>query len=318
LQEFSQLVAQYGLALVFVNVLIEQLGLPVPAVPVLVLTGALAADGRLSALAVLGVALIASTLSDTAWYIAGRVYGTRVMKLLCRVSLSPDSCVRQTEAQFERWGRLALILGKFVPGLATIAPPLAGSMRLGWPSFLLLNSLGILLWAGAAVGAGMVFHAQVDYLLHRLEELGVVAASLGVALLAGYIALKWWERRRFYKMLRLARITADELRTLLQKEKGTLVFDVRSLIARGQDPRFIPGAVAIDFVGLDKRLGELPADQEIVFYCSCPNEASAAAVARQLIDRGYTRVRPLLGGLEAWVDAGYEYETRPPTGATRP
>ncbi len=282
MQEFSQLIAQYGLALVF----------------------------QLSAPAVLGVAFIACALGDGAWYVAGRLYGTRVMKLLCRISLSPDSCVRQTEAQFERWGALALILGKFVPGLSTIAPPLAGVMRLGWPSFAVLNSIGILIWAGVAVGAGMLFHAQVDYLISRLGDLGAVAASLVAALLAGYIALKWWERRRFYKTLRLARMTVDELRGLMHKGKGALVFDVRSAVARSRDPRFIPGAVALDPKDLDKRLDDLPIDREIVFYCSCPNEASAAAVAKQLIARGYTRVRPLLGGLEAWTDAGYELESR--------
>jgi membrane protein DedA with SNARE-associated domain/rhodanese-related sulfurtransferase len=311
LQELAPLIARYGLALVFLNVLIEQVGLPVPAVPILVLAGALSADGQFNAHAVLGVALIACTIGDTLWYAAGRAYGTRVMKLLCRISLSPDSCVRQTEAQFERWGRLALVLGKFVPGLSTIAPPMAGVMRLGLPSFLALNSIGVLIWAGAAVGAGMLFHAQVGYLIHRLEDLGMVAALLAGALLAAYIALKWWERRRFYETLRVARITVDELRQLLHIGKETMVFDVRSPAARGRDPRFIPGALAIDIADLDERLGELAADREIVFYCSCPNEASAAAVARQLIDRGYTRVRPLLGGLEAWLDAGYEFEARP-------
>jgi membrane protein DedA with SNARE-associated domain/rhodanese-related sulfurtransferase len=295
---------------VFANVLLEQLGLPIPAVPTLVLAGALSADGRLSVGAVLGVALLACVIGDTAWYVAGRRYGNRVLKLLCRVSLSPDSCVRQSETQFERWGRLALVLGKFVPGLSTIAPPLAGVMRLRWPEFLVLNGIGILLWAGLAVGAGLLFHAQVDYLVGRLADLGAAAGVLGAALLGGYIALKWWQRRRFYKMLRLARITADDLRGLLRTRKGTVVFDVRSRVARGRDPRFIPGARALDIEELDKRLDQLPADEEIVFYCSCPNEASAAVVARRLIDRGYTRVRPLLGGLEAWAEAGYELEAR--------
>lgn len=294
----------------FANVLLEQLGLPIPAVPTLVLAGALSVDGRLSAGAVLGVALLACAIGDTAWYFAGRRYGNRVLKLLCRVSLSPDSCVRQSETQFERWGRLALVLGKFVPGLSTIAPPLAGVMRLRWPEFLVLNGIGILLWAGLAVGAGMLFHAQVDYLIDRLEDLGAAAAVLGATLLGGYIALKWWQRRRFYRTLRLARITADDLRGLLRTRKGTVVVDVRSRVARGRDPRFIPGAVALDMEDLEKRLDELPADEEVVFYCSCPNEASAAVVARRLIDRGYTRVRPLLGGLEAWADAGYELEAR--------
>jgi rhodanese-related sulfurtransferase len=187
-------------------------------------------------------------------------------------------------------------------------------MRMSWRSFLALNSIGVLIWAGVAIGAGMVFHAQVDYVLYRLEHLGVVAASLAGALLAGYIALKWWERRRFYKTLRLARITVDELRPVLGKGKQTVVVDVRSAAARRLDPRFIPGAIEMDIGDLSRRLAELPVDREIVFYCSCPNEASAAAVARQLIDRGYTRVRPLLGGLEAWGEAGYEFESRPGPG----
>src|SRR6267154_2073859 len=150
----DRLIAQYGLALVFANVLLEQLGLPIPAIPAF------------------GVAFVACMMGDAAWYLAGRRYGRRVMKLLCRVSLSPDSCVRQTEFRFERWGKLTLVVSKFIPGLSTIAPPLAGAMRLGWPSFLLLNGLGVTIWAGGAIGAGMLFHAQINEFIVRLEGLG--------------------------------------------------------------------------------------------------------------------------------------------------
>src|SRR5256712_5339785 len=181
----NRLIAEYGLALVFANVLLEQIGLPIPAVPALVVAGALAAEGELSPLAVFGVAFVACMIGDAVWYLAGRRYGRRVMKFLCRVSLSPDSCVRQTEFRFERWGKLTLVLSKFIPGLSTIAAPLAGAMRLGWPSFLLLNGLGVVIWAGAAIAAGMAFHAQIHEIILRLEGLGTLAGPIIGALPCG-------------------------------------------------------------------------------------------------------------------------------------
>ncbi len=306
----DRLIADYGLALVFANVLLEQLGLPVPAMPTLVVAGALAAEGEFSIVAIFAAAFVACMIGDAAWYLAGRRWGRRVMALLCRVSLSPDSCVRQTEFRFERWGRLTLVLSKFIPGLSTIAPPLAGAMRLGWPSFLLLNGLGVAIWAGVAIGAGMLFHAGIHELVARLEGLGTLALEAIGALLAGYVALKWWERRRFYKMLRVARIGVGELRALIDGGKRPVIVDVRSPNSRDLDRRFIPGALAMDIAEVDARLGDLPADREIVFYCTCPNEASAAQVAKKLIGLGYTRVRPLHGGLDAWIAAGYAVEQR--------
>jgi membrane protein DedA with SNARE-associated domain/rhodanese-related sulfurtransferase len=310
MQEIVRLITQHGLALVFANVLLEQIGLPLPAIPTLVIAGALAADGKLSAPALFGVAFIGCVIGDTLWYVAGRLYGRRVMRLLCRISLSPDSCVRQTEYQFGRWGGLTLVLAKFIPGLSTIAPPLAGATRLAWAPFLLWNGLGIAVWAGAAIGAGMLLHAQIAELIVRLEDLGVLAIELIGALLAGYVALKWWERRRFYKMLRIARITVGDLRRLMDGGARPVVVDVRSPSGRELDPRFIPGALEMDMAEVDRRLDQLPADREIIFYCTCPNEASAAQVAKKLIELGYTKVRPLQGGLDAWLGAGYEVEHR--------
>ena len=312
MQEVVHLIAQYGLALVFVNVLLEQVGLPVPAVPTLIIAGALAADGSLSVPALFAVTFVACFIGDGLWYLSGRIYGRRVMRLLCRISLSPDSCVRQTEDHYERWGRAALVVSKFIPGLSTVAPPLSGAMRMGWAPFVLLNSLGIALWAGAAIGAGMLFHKGVDRLILRLENLGAAALGLLGALLAAYVAFKWWERRRFYRMLRLARISVDELRKLMREGKRPIVVDVRSEVARKADGRFIPGALALGPQSIDGLLAELPMDRDIVFYCSCPNEASAAQVAKRLIDLGYTRVRPLHGGLDAWLAAGHEVDLRPP------
>ena len=306
------LITRHGLALIFANVLLEQLGVPLPAIPTLIVAGALAVDGTLSAPAVFGVAFAASMIGDCAWYVAGRQYGRRVMTTLCRISLSPDSCVRQTENRFERWGGLTLVLGKFIPGLATITPPLAGAMRIRWRSFLLLNGAGTALWAAAPIVLGMLFHAQIERLVERLQGLGAVALEVLGALLAVYVAFKWWERRRFYRTLRVARMTAEELRHLMDSGKQPVIIDVRSRAERELDARSIPGALALEVEELERLIDSLPADRDVIFYCTCPNEASAARAAKRLIDRGYTRVRPLRGGLEAWIAAGYAIELRTP------
>jgi membrane protein DedA with SNARE-associated domain/rhodanese-related sulfurtransferase len=304
------LIVQYGLALVFVNVLLERAGLPLPATPTLLICGAFAATGRLSAWAILWLALIACVIGDTLWYVAGRYYGRRVMKFLCRVSLSPDSCVRTTENRFERWGRVTLVIAKFVPGLSTVARPLAGAMRLPLVSFEVLNGLGSLLWAGAALGTGMLFQTQIGLLLLRLRDLGTIAGELTLLIALLYIAYKWWERRRYNAALRLPRITVEELRELIADSRAPLIVDVRSALGREHDRRCIPGALEMSLDEISMRLGEFPDNLEIVFYCACPNEASAALAARKLMDRGYGRVRPLRGGIDAWAAAGYDIEHR--------
>jgi membrane protein DedA with SNARE-associated domain/rhodanese-related sulfurtransferase len=306
-----ELIAQYGLTLVFVNVLLERAGLPLPATPTLLICGALAAMGRLSATAIFVLAVLACVIGDTLWYVAGRYYGRRVMKFLCRVSLSPDTCVRTTENRFERWGRVTLILAKFVPGLSTVVRPLAGAMRLSWGSFELFNGVGSILWAGAAIGTGMLFQTQIGLLLLRLRDLGTIAGELTLVIVLAYVAYKWWERRRFNAALRLPRITVEELRELIVNQTAPLIVDVRSALGRQNDRRCLPGALEMSIDEISMRLGEFPEDREIVFYCACPNEASAALAARKLMDRGYSRVRPLLGGLDAWVAAGHEVELRP-------
>ena len=310
MQELIDLVARYGLALVFLNVLAEQVGLPIPAVPTLIVAGAAAAAGQLSAAAVFGVAVLACYVGDGLWFAGGRIYGRRVLRLLCRVSLSPDSCVRQSEHHFEQYGKAVLIVSKFIPGLSAVTPPLAGAMRMGWPSFILLNGIGIALWAALPIAAGMLFSSQIGRVVDVLESYGAAAVMLIGAVLALYIAFKWWERQRFYRALRLARITVEELRGLMDRGKQPVVVDVRSDVARKADRRWIPGAIPMDTDVVDARLMELPKDREVIFYCTCPNEASAAQVAKRLIELGYTRVRPLAGGLDAWAEAGHPVETQ--------
>lgn len=299
------LLAQYGLLLVFLNVLVEQAGVPVPALPTLAVAGALAANGRLPLAGVLLVAVLACLISDLAWYGAGRRFGARVMRTICRISLSPDSCVKQSELHYQRWRGQVLLVAKFVPGLSTVAPPLMGAMGLRLRSFVLLDALGSLLWAGLMIGLGYVFAAQVDQLLASLARAGSVAVELLLGLLAIYIAAKWWQRRRLLRSLRMARITVAELNQLIEAGQPPLVVDVRSAAARQLDARGIPGALLADPGGIDRTVHEVPFERELVIYCTCPNEVSAALAALALRRQGYRQVRPLLGGLDAWVDAGY-------------
>jgi rhodanese-related sulfurtransferase len=224
------------------------------------------------------------------------------------MSLSPDSCVHQSEYLFERWGRLTLVLAKFVPGGSMITPPLAGTMRLRWWSFALLDGLGAAIWASVAIGLGMLFHREITQLILRLQGFETIAIEAIGVLLAGYIAIRWWQRRRFHKALRMARITVDELHRLKDGGHHPVIVDLRTSLGRDQDRRFIPGALMVDFAEVDQWLDRLPTDREIIFYCTCPDEAGAASVARKLMDLGYTRVRPLLGGLDAWIAAGHEVE----------
>ncbi len=306
--EIIALIAQYGMLLVFLNVLVEQAGVPVPAVPTLVVAGALAATDQLPVSGVLLAAVLACLLGDLAWYAAGRRFGSGVMRTICRISLSPDSCVKQSELRFQRWRGRVLLIAKFVPGLSTVAPPLVGAMGLRLPTFLLLDGLGSLLWAGLAVGLGYAFAAQIDGVLTMLASAGTFAFELLLVLLALYIAVKWWQRRRLLVALRMARITVDELNQAIAGGQSPIVVDVRSQPARLLDTRVIPGALLADLDSVDRVLQDIPPERELVIYCSCPNEVSAAKAAKLLMALGYRRVRPLLGGLDAWDSAGYAIE----------
>ena len=307
-ESLTHLLETFAVPVVFANVLLEQLGLPIPAVPTMIVGGAVAAQGNSSPLAVLVAAVTAYALGDNIWYLLGRRYGQRMLRLFCRISLTPDYCVRQTSLQFERWGAWALLFGKFLPGVSAVVSPLAGSVRLPWPRFFLLTSLGSALWASVAVGAGTYFSTQVRELLKLLEELGTVGVVVACILLAAYVVVRYWQRYRFQKTIRMLRITADELRALMQREQTPFIVDLRGQHERIRDGRAIPGALAVALDEVHRTMDQFPRDRDIVFYCSCPNEASSATAARTLMRFGFERVRPLLGGLDAWAAAGYEVE----------
>ncbi len=308
----QDLVERYGVGLVFVNVLALSLGLPVPAMPTLILVGAgiaLHADPAWPALiGVLAVSVSASLLGDTAWFYAGRRYGARTLQSLCRLSLSRDSCMKQTERVYGRFGIRVLAVAKFVPGLSMVAVPLSGAMQAGLPRFLRYDGLGAALWATAGLALGAIFARQVEGLLVALSQLGAGAVPLVLAGLALYIGHRWWRRRALFRMLESARIEPDALDALIRTGQAPAVLDIRAPGFRDIDPFVIPGAVFAD----ERRLGEItsrfPRDRRIVIYCACPDEVSAAWLARQLRLRGYTDVLPLRGGIDAWRAAGLPVE----------
>jgi membrane protein DedA with SNARE-associated domain/rhodanese-related sulfurtransferase len=308
-QNLVWLITQYGLPIVAANVFVDQIGLPVPAMPTLILAGAIAATGAIGLTSLFAAAVLACIVPDCVWFLVGRRYGMRVLKTLCRVSLEPDSCVNQTQSRFERWGINSLMIAKFVPGLAIIAPPLAGAMRIGWPRFLGLSAIGGALWCGSGLAAGVLFKTQIQSVLVYLDRIGSVTGTVVAAMLIGYVFYKWRERQRFYKELRMARISVGDLYALMEAGQRPIVVDVRSNTARNLEPRWIPGAIHVPVDDVARHIADLPRDQEIVVYCTCPSEASATRVAKLLINRGFKEVRPLYGGLDAWIEAGYSVDS---------
>ena len=310
MQTVMTLLEQYGLWLVFANVLALQCGLPVPAYPTLIVVGAVSARGDITIAQVMAVSTIASLIADFAWYCAGARHGRRVLRLMCRLSLSPDSCVRQTENIYERWGAPSLVVAKFVPGFAAVATSMAGMVRTPLASFALFDTIGALLWTGVAVALGWLFRDAVNDILAVLSQAGHWGLIALIAALALFIAVKALQRYQLIRSLRMSRVSVDELNELLARSEPPLVVDVRSLSS--QQRGRIPGAVWIDSRafdeslrarGLNERVGE-----DVIVYCDCPNEASAATVAKKLMRVGFKRVRPLGGGIDAWIEKGYGVE----------
>jgi membrane protein DedA with SNARE-associated domain/rhodanese-related sulfurtransferase len=286
------------------NALLHELGVPLPLTPTALVAGAGVASGATDPLLPI-VAIVAGTLvGNSVWFAAGRRYGAGVLKLLCRLSLSADTCVTRTEAAFGRWGWSSLVVGRFIPGVSLVAPPLAGALGMKWSKFLVLTAAGSALYAMVAVGAGFLLREQVDAVLWQLHDYGWHALSGVVLVLVLYVAARWWWRRRVARTLDVPRISVDELRRLIESGEAPLLVDVRGPTTQRVDPRHIPGAITVDMEAIEAGLAGLPRDRQIVLYCACPNEASAAAAARLLLNRGY-RVRPLRGGLDAWILAGH-------------
>jgi len=266
--EQLQFLAEHGYVLIFAVVFLEQLGLPIPTMPFAIGAGALAAAGYMSLGGVLVVVVAASLPGDLLWYELGRRQGLRVLRFLCRVSLEPDSCVRRTQGFFQAGGAPALIISKFVPGFSTAAPPLAGVGKMSRPRFVLYAALSSLLWISAFGGLGYALHDELEWIARRGAQFGSWALLAVVALVALYVALRFYQRQRFLRALRVARISPEELREQQLRGQPVQIVDLRHRSDIEFDAERIAGALHIPFEEIETRSGEIAPDNEIILYCT--------------------------------------------------
>jgi rhodanese-related sulfurtransferase len=236
---------------------------------------------------------------------------------MCRISIEPDTCVRRTEDVFSRYGMKAVLVGKFVPGVGTVAPPLAGIFGVSLQRFLAYDGAASLLYTGCYLLIGFFFSNQLRPVLEGLGRMGYWAVVVIVLGLVIYIGWKYVERQRILRELRIARITVDELRRMQEVKEDVFVVDLRSEVDLQLEPVMIAGATHFSPKEIESRHQEIPRDRDIVVYCSCPNEATAARIALLLRKRGITRVRPLLGGIDAWRERKYPLDPHPVAAAQR-
>jgi membrane protein DedA with SNARE-associated domain/rhodanese-related sulfurtransferase len=305
--DLTGLVQHYGLALVFASAFIEQLGLPLPSYPVLVVAGALSLAGGdpIALIVVVGAAGV--LMGDLIAYAVGARFGRKALSLVCKLSFARDNCVRQTEERFARFGPGALLFVKFVPGFALVLILLCGVAGLALPLFLLLDGIGALAYVALPVILGAIFHNAIDSALAAIARWGEYGTALVISILFSYLVVRVIDRQLFIRRLRMARISVEELIRLIDAGEKPVIFDVRSAESRQRDG-IIPGAIGARSDEISLVASHYAHDADIIVYCSCPNEASAAVAALHLKRAGFKRIRPLLGGIEAWTKAGRPIE----------
>jgi len=286
---------------VFLNVLAQQAGLPVPAVPTLLLAGSLAlSSGQLAN--ILAAAIVASVIADWMWYLAGRAFGYRVLSGLCRLSINPGSCVSQTEARFVRWGLGSLVVAKFIPGFSTVAPPIAGALRMALPGFVLAAATGAALWAGLALAAGWLLRSEVQAAIVLVDRHAGSALSAAAGALVVWLGWKLWQKYRFQQLSVVPHITPGELLAAMASGSPLLLLDLRGPAMVAESGPII-GATPAEYDRLLDAVGAWPKHQPIVTLCNCPEDAGAILAAHRLLKAGYLSVRPLQGGYAAWLAA---------------
>jgi membrane protein DedA with SNARE-associated domain/rhodanese-related sulfurtransferase len=309
MNDTTQFLIRHGPLLVFGAVFLDQMGVPLPSIPWLLAAGALSATGRFSPFLWLGITVLACLIADLFWFYLGRHRGHKVLGVLCRISLEPDSCVRRTQNMYTRYGLRGVVVAKFLPGLSTVVPPLAGMAGVKVSRFLLADGLGSILFGGCFIFLGYIFSNQIEQIAAVLASIGGNALGVVLALGVMYIGYKYWQRRRILRELRMARITVGELRQKQDAGEEVVIIDLRPVAEVTMDPYLIPGSVHLSVDEVEHRHHEIPRDREVIVYCACPNEESSARVALLLRRRGITRVRPLLGGIDAWRELNYPLES---------
>ncbi|HEX4263690.1 MAG TPA: DedA family protein/thiosulfate sulfurtransferase GlpE [Verrucomicrobiae bacterium] len=308
--EILEFLSRHGPSVLFAAVFVEQMGVPLPASPWLLAAGALSVTGKPYWYVALASGAAGSLLADAIWFYLGRYGGQRILNLLCRISLEPDSCVRRTQDLFSRYGMKGVVAAKFIPGLSTLAPPMAGNSGMKAHRFFLFDALGSLLYTGVFILVGAIFSRQLDQVLGALESLGSSALAVVVGLVALYLGHKFYQRHRLLKELRMSRITVDELHQKQEIGENPVILDLRSDAEVERNPLLIRGARHMTMDELKLKQKEFPRDRDIILYCSCPNEVSSARMALLLQRSGFVRVRPLLGGIDAWRERNYPVELR--------
>jgi membrane protein DedA with SNARE-associated domain len=268
MNETIQFLIRHGYTLLFFWILFEQLGLPIPAAPLLIAAGVLAGIGQLNFALVFGVSVVASLLSDHFWYQIGRYRGSKVLSLLCRISLDPDSCVRKTKEIFARHGARSLLVAKFIPGMTAVAPPLAGIFHMRPLRFLLFDGLGAFFWVGVFTGVGYLFSHQIEHLAADTSGMGPWIGLVVPGGLAAYIAWKYIQRQRFLHRLAIARITPEEVKHRLDAGEALLILDMRDALEFEIEPYTLPGAFQLPIEQLDEKHHEIPRDRDIILYCT--------------------------------------------------
>jgi membrane protein DedA with SNARE-associated domain/rhodanese-related sulfurtransferase len=300
----------YAYAILFLWVLVEQLGVPIPSLPVMLTAGTLAATHRVSFSGSIGSVLVACLLADSVWYALGRRYGNAVLRLLCRFSFEAQTCVAKTENYFHRHGAVTLLFAKFVPGLGTVAAPIAGQTGMPYARFLMFDLGGALAWAVAYLAGGYFFGDLAQRSQPFFAWLGRFAVVIFVLMVLGLILRRFWKQRRFLMSVRELRLEPAALLDMMEtaRSQGNIppfIVDLRHPLDWLPDPRVLPGAVRVSPADLTAHQKKLPRDRDLILYCTCPSEETSAKVALQLHKFGITRVRPLRGGFEGWREAGY-------------
>ena len=296
-----------GAAIVGASVLAGSLGIPVPALAAIIFAGAWLAQGNgglAAAAACFAAGLAGAVIGDLVWFSAGRRYGGSVLRALCRLSLSRDTCVSNTAALFARRGAAVLLFARFVPGLSVVSAPLAAVSGLSLPRFLAYAETGASVWLICGLALGYVFAGQIMDVLAMFERFGLDLVGVAVVATAAYAAVRWIRRQLLLRHLRMARVSVEEVAALLQSGAAPVIVDVRPFFQQEADPVRIPGARSIydeDVDGIDRT-------HPVIVYCSCPDEASAAIKTVQMQRFGFANVRPLKGGLQAWREAGHAVE----------
>ena len=261
-------VERHGYALLFFWVLAEQSAIPLPSVPLLLAAGTLIRTGRLHAALAIACCVVGALLADTIWFQLGRRRGRQVLRLLCRVSLEPDSCVRQTENTFVKFGMRSLLISKFIPGLNAVAAPLVGNSKSSYWRFLVFDGAGSSIWSATYLTVGYLFSEELERMVAYASRMGSGLLLLVVALFALWIGRKFIQRRRFIRQLDIARIKPEELRDRMNAGEEFTVIDVRNPQEWGQSEVMLPGAIRLPMDELDKSLARIPKNKPVVAYCT--------------------------------------------------